>query len=89
MKLKRKKNSNGIYLFIIILVTILVFSKLFLNIRYSGHDTTFHVTNIIKLSETISFDNIFGSDLITYIFKYENNIFCYYFIIGNTYVLFI
>ena len=69
MKLKRKKNSNSIYLFIIILVTILVFSKLFLNIRYSGHDTTFHVTNIIKLSETISFDNIFGSDLITYEFN--------------------
>ena len=65
MKLKR----NAIYIIIIILVTTLVFSKFFLNVRYFGHDTIFHVTNIIKLSESISFDNIFGSNIITYEFN--------------------
>lgn len=57
------------YIIIIILVTTLVFSKFFLNVRYFGHDTIFHVTNITKLSETISFDNIFGSNIITYEFN--------------------
>lgn len=49
----------------IILITCVVLSKLFLNVRYEGHDTIFHVSNIVKLSETISLDNIFGSNLIT------------------------
>lgn len=79
MKLKRKKNNDIIYLIIILLVTILVLSKLFINIRYGGHDTIFHVTNIIKLSESISFNNIFGVDLITYEFnKFGYGIWLFY-----------
>ena len=56
-----KGKKNLICIIIIILVTALVFSKFFLNDRYVGHDTIFHVSNIIKLSETISFDNIFAN----------------------------
>ena len=79
MKLLGKKNNNIIYLLIIFLVTIIVFSELFFNVRYKGHDTIFHVTNIIKLSESISFDNIFGDDLITYEFnKFGYGIWLFY-----------
>lgn len=61
-----KKNKNAIYVYIIFLITIILFIKLFVLDRYQGHDTIFHVTNIIELSKTISLDNMFGSNIITY-----------------------
>lgn len=61
-----KKNKNAIYIYIIFLITVILFVKLFILDRYQGHDTIFHVTNIIELSKTISLDNIFGSNIITY-----------------------
>ena len=64
-----KKRKNIIYIIIIIVVAMFVLEKLFLFDRYQGHDTVFHVANIIKLSDTISFSNIFGSDLISYDFN--------------------
>jgi len=61
-----KKYKNLIYITIIFIVTFILLIKLFIFDRYQGHDTVFHVTNIIELSKTISLDNIFGSNIITY-----------------------
>ena len=61
-----KKYKNLIYITIIFIVTFILLIKLFIFDRYQGHDTIFHVTNIIELSKTISLDNIFGSNIITY-----------------------
>ena len=65
--MKGKKNVRNIV--IIFLVTLVILFQLFYNDRYEGHDTIFHVTNIIRLSDTISFNNIFGSNIITYDFN--------------------
>jgi len=61
-----KKNRNLIYIAIIFLITVILLMKLFIFDRYQGHDTIFHITNIIELSKTITLDNIFGSNIITY-----------------------
>lgn len=68
-----KKKKNYIYIGIIFLVTCIILSCLFINDRYKGHDTIFHVSNIIRLSKNISFNNIFGSDIL----KYEVDNFSY------------
>ena len=64
-----KSKKNIINISIIFLVTLIVLFQLFYNDRYEGHDTIFHVTNIIRLSDTISLKNIFGSNIITYNFN--------------------
>ncbi|MEE3342768.1 MAG: 6-pyruvoyl-tetrahydropterin synthase-related protein [Bacilli bacterium] len=58
------KKNNYIYISIILLATIIMLSKLFINIRYYGHDTLFHTGNIIYLSKTISIHNILGSNIV-------------------------
>jgi len=63
---KENNKRNYIYIGIIFIVTVIILSSLFLNDRYEGHDTIFHVSNIIKLSETISFDSIFGDSIIKF-----------------------
>ena len=64
-----KKNKDIPYIIIIILVTTIILLQLFLNVRYEGHDTIFHISNIIKLSNTISIKNIFGSNIIAHNFN--------------------
>jgi len=63
-RMNRKKDYK--WLTLIFLVTLILLLKLFLNTRIYGHDTLFHAGNIINLSKTISFNNIFGSNLISF-----------------------
>ena len=58
------KKSIKKYVFIIFIITLFLFLKLFLKSRYLGHDTTFHVPNITALSKTISLNNLFGNNIV-------------------------
>ena len=74
-----KSKKNIINILIIFLVTFILLFKLFFYERFEGHDTVVHVTNIIRLSETISLDNIFGDNIITYNFnKFGNGFWLFY-----------
>lgn len=54
------------YILIIFIVTVALLFKLFVTSRYYGHDTAFHVPNIIQLSKTISIDKIFGAKIVNF-----------------------
>jgi len=74
-----KRSKNLIYIVIIFFITALLLGKLFLFDRYEGHDTIFHVSNIINLSKTISLDNLFGSNILQYsINKFGYGIYLFY-----------
>lgn len=65
----KKVFNNKMCILIILVMTIVLLLQLFINKRIEGHDTLFHVSNIIYLSKTISFTNIFGSDILFYNFN--------------------
>ena len=69
--MRSKKNLK--WLLLILIVTIIMLCQLFYRTRLYGHDTLFHVGNIMVLSKTISFRNIFGSNIV----KLDSNIFGY------------
>jgi len=54
------------YILLIFLVCSIILFKLFTETRYFGHDTAFHVGNIVSLAKTISWKNWFGDNLLTF-----------------------
>ena len=58
------KNEYFKYILVILILCIILLYKLFINDRYFGHDTVFHVPNIITLSKTLSIFNIFGNNIL-------------------------
>jgi hypothetical protein len=55
------------YYILIALVTFILLLRLFTSLRFYGHDTIFHIGNIISLSQTISITNIFGKSIIQFL----------------------
>lgn len=61
------------YIIVIFFITVILLLKLFVLPRNFGHDTGFHIANIIQLSKTISLKQIFGTKLLTF----DSNIYGY------------
>ena len=63
VRMNRKNNLRWVLL--IFITVLILLTKLFIDTRFYGHDTLFHAGNIIHLSKTISFFNVFGDNLIS------------------------